>query len=169
MGKESKVRQSKSAQLQIRVSPAQKVSIERSARGAGMDMSAYVLNLVLPDLPATFAARVGACRDDAPTRLALAELNSFLSSLAANELRKAVAALPPVLTEYLANYVAAMVEYACDRAKIPAPAWTRSIKPLAEPYFGSTLQSLRLYLLTHSPAPFRSRNLFIDSSVGARV
>jgi hypothetical protein len=135
-----------------------------------MDMSAYVLNLVLPELPATFAARVGACRDPASTRLALAELNTFLSNLTANELRKAVAALPPVaLTEYLANYVAAMVEYACERAKVPPPSWTRSIKPLAEPFFGSTLQNLRLYLLTHSPAPFRCRNLFIDSSVGARV
>jgi hypothetical protein len=29
--------------------------------------------------------------------------------------------------------------------------------------------SLRLYLLTHSPAPFRRRNIFIDASVGSRV
>jgi hypothetical protein len=35
--------------------------------------------------------------------------------------------------------------------------------------FGSELQSLRLYLLTHSPPPFRARNIFIDSSLGDRI
>jgi len=29
--------------------------------------------------------------------------------------------------------------------------------------------SLRLYLLTHSPAAFRRRNIFIDATVGAQV
>jgi hypothetical protein len=161
---------SKSAQLQIRVSPAQKTAIERAARGAGMDMSAYVLNIVLPELTAAFAARVAACRDAAGSRFGLAELNTFLAKLTANELRIAVAAPPPdMLTDYLANYVAAMVEYACARATISPPAWTRTVKPLATPFFGSTLPGLRLYLLTHSPAPFRRRNLFIDSSVGAQI
>jgi hypothetical protein len=35
--------------------------------------------------------------------------------------------------------------------------------------FGSDLQNLRLYLLTHSPPPFRRRNIFIDSTLGDRV
>jgi hypothetical protein len=35
--------------------------------------------------------------------------------------------------------------------------------------FGSTLVSLRLYLLTHSPPPFRRRNIFIDATVGSSV
>ena len=43
------------------------------------------------------------------------------------------------------------------------------IAPLASPVFGSKLESLRLYLLTHSPPPFRRRNIFIDASIGARV
>ncbi|MGH7310893.1 MAG: plasmid mobilization protein, partial [Candidatus Rokuibacteriota bacterium] len=38
----------KSAQLQIRVSPAEKAAIQRAARRAGLDMSAYVLTRVLP-------------------------------------------------------------------------------------------------------------------------
>ncbi len=162
---------SKSAQLQIRVSHAQKAAIARAARGAGMDMSSYVLDTVLPDSSARFAKLVdGACGDLGAARFALAELNAFLSNLTAAELRKAVAAPPSTaLTDFLANYVAAMVEYACARAGALAPAWTRSIKPLAEPFFASTLQSLRLYLLTHSPVPFRCRNLFIDSSIGAQV
>ena len=62
-----------------------------------------------------------------------------------------------------------MVEYACARRNISPPPWTQSIVPLSEPVFGSTLVSLRLHLLTHSPPPFRSRNIFIDSTVGARV
>jgi uncharacterized protein (DUF1778 family) len=161
---------SKSAQLQIRVSPAQKTAIERAARRAGMGMSAYVLDRVLPSLARTFAARVDACRDTASSRLALAELNAFLSSLTAGELRQAVASPPAAaLTEHVSNYVAAMVEYACARAAIAQPAWTRSVKPLREPFFGSELLSLRLYLLTHSPAPFRARNLFVDSSVGDQI
>jgi len=31
------------------------------------------------------------------------------------------------------------------------------------------LQSLRLHLLTHSPPPFRRRNIFIDSSPDKQV
>jgi len=81
-----------------------------------------------------------------------------------------VAAAPQVeLSPFLANYVAAMIEIACERRAIAVPAWTRRIVPLDEPAFGSTLRSLRLHLLTHSPAPFRRRNIFIDASLGDRV
>jgi hypothetical protein len=160
----------KSAQLQIRVSPAEKAAIERAARRAGLDMSAYVLARVLPALRIRFAELTEACREPASERFALAELSGWLGELSRAELREAVASPPvPGLTPYLANYVAAMVEYACARRAIAPPSWTQSIAPLAEPVFGSTLMSLRLHLLTHSPPPFRRRNIFIDSSVGARV
>jgi hypothetical protein len=66
-------------------------------------------------------------------------------------------------------YIAAMVEYACGRRATVPPAWTRSIVPLADPIFASSLKSLRLQLLIHSPAPFRRRNIFIDSSLGTRI
>ena len=62
-----------------------------------------------------------------------------------------------------------MIESACEKRGVPVPGWTHAIAPLSEPAFGSTLQSLRLHLLTHSPAPFRRRNIFIDSSLGAQV
>lgn len=160
----------KSAQLQIRVSPAEKAAIERAARRAGLDMSAYVLARVLPALQNRFAEMTEACRKPGTERFALAELSSWLGELSSGELREAVASPPtPEMTPYLANYVAAMVEYACARRDIPPPPWTRAIAPLAKPVFGSTLMSLRLYLLTHSPPPFRRRNIFIDSSVGAGV
>lgn len=159
----------KAAQLQIRVSPAEKAAIQRAARRAGMDMSAYVLARALPGAAARFEALTAACRDRARARFALAELNDWLATLGTSELQEALASAPQGLAPGPANYVAAMVEYACGRRGVPPPAWTRSIPPLAEPMFGSALLSLRLYLLSHSPAPFRRRNIFIDASVGSRV
>ena len=160
----------KSAQIQIPVSLAEKAAIERAARRAGLNMSAYVLARVLPALQNRFAELTEACRNSGTERFALAELSGWLGELSGAELREAVASPPvPGMTPYLANYVAAMVEYACARRDIPPPPWTQAIAPLAEPVFGSTLMSLRLYLLTHSPPPFRRRNIFIDSSVGASV
>jgi uncharacterized protein (DUF1778 family) len=160
----------KTAQLQIRVSAAQKAAIQRAARRAGMDMSSFVLSRLLPASGARFRKLAADCADEAGLRHALAELNSFLSGLGAGELADAVTApLPPELGAYPANYIAAMVEYACARCRIPPPAWTAGIAPLVSPAFASDLQSLRLYLLTHSPPPFRRRNIFIDASIGARV
>ncbi|HWX79764.1 MAG TPA: hypothetical protein VNZ02_06745 [Steroidobacteraceae bacterium] len=163
-------RKPKTSQLQIRVSAADKAAILSAAKRAGMDMSAYVLSRVLSAPAARFQEIVGACaRQDAPG-FALAEINSLLSALTPREMRDAVAAPPSVaLPPFLANYIAAMVEYGCARASLPAPSWTRAVPPLREPVFGSTLDSLRLHLLTHSPAPFRQRNIFVDSSLGARV
>ena len=121
--------------------------------------------------PATaFQEAVTALSGAAEPSFALAELHSLLAGLTAAELRQAVAVAPQAeLSPFLANYIAAMSETACSQRGLPAPAWTRKIEALAEPVFGSALPSLRLYLLTHSPAPFRRRNIFIDSSVGAQV
>ena len=103
-------------------------------------------------------------------RFAPAELNTFLSRLTASELQTAVASpLPAGMTEYLANYIAAMVEHTCALRKTRPPDWVCEISPLPEPVFASGLQSLRLYLLSHAPAAFRRRNLFVDSSVGAQI
>lgn len=136
-------------------------------------MSAYVLARVLSAPERRFVDLTrhlaGAGAESEGARFALAELNSWLAGLGAGELAQAVSLPPPGLTPYLANYVAAMVEYACAKKGVVAPSWTRDTPPLAEPVFGSALMSLRLYLLTHSPAPFRRRNIFIDSSVGSRV
>lgn len=161
----------KTAQLQIRVSTAEKAAIQRAARRAGMDMSSFVLGRLLPPTGARFQELTSACgQEEALGRFALAELNSFLAGLAGGELRDAVLAAPTArLGAIQANYIAAMVEYACARRGIEVPAWTGRIAPLASPFFGSQLASLRLYLLTHSPPPFRRRNIFIDASIGARV
>lgn len=159
----------KTGQIQIRVSPAEKAAIGRAARRAGLDMSAYVLARLLPAPARRFRDLTAACADEDQARFALAELNSWLASLAADELQEAVASPPPRLSPYLENYVAAMTEDACVKAGASPPSWLRAPPPLAEPVFGSALMSLRLHLLTHSPAPFRRRNIFIDAGVGSRV
>jgi len=163
----------KSGQIQIRVSPAQKAAIRGAARRAGLGISTYVLARLLPASADRFRkltqdlSEAGADSPDA--RFALAELNSWLASLGAGELSEAVSSPPPRLTPYLANYLAAMVEYGCAKRGVAPPSWLGATAPLTEPVFGSALMSLRLYLLTHSPAPFRRRNIFIDASVGSRV
>jgi hypothetical protein len=163
-------RSAKTSQMQIRVSTQEKIAIQRAAKKAGMDMSSYVLNRVLSEPARRFRECVDACLGPAPASFALAELNSLLSAFTATELREAVSAAPSVmLPPFLANYIAGMVEYGCEKRALPVPAWIHGIAPLVEPVFGSSLQSLRLYLLTHSPPPFRRRNIFIDATLGSRV
>ena len=117
-----------------------------------------------------FQACVAQCAASADPAFALADLNQLLSRLAPTELHDAVASRPAiVLSEFCANYVAAMVELACVRGGVGVPAWTGEVPPLSMPWFGSDLLALRLHLLCHSPLPFRRRNLFIDSSLGAQV
>lgn len=160
----------KTSQMQIRVTAQEKAAIRRAAQRARMDMSSYVLSRVLSAPATRFADCVAACSSADSASYGLAELNSFLSGLSAPELRDAVAAAPAAkLTPYVANYVAAMVEYACQKQGVAMPTWVHTVATLAEPVFASALQSLRLHLLTHSPPPFRRRNIFIDSSLGDRV
>lgn len=159
----------KTQQLQIRVTAREKRAIQRAAQRAELDMSSYVLSRVLSQPALQFRAAVAAIlRTD--ERLALAELNSLLSAWTVAELTDAVAEAPSgQLTRYLANYIAAMVETACARHGIAAPEWVRSVAVLEAPVFGSSLLSLRLHLLSNSPAAFRRRNIFIDSTLGDRV
>ena len=155
----------KTEQLQIRLSKAEKAALQRAASRAGLDVSAYVLARVSSSVAAEFARLVRAA-GQGEGRFALAELNSLLTRLTAQELQEAIVeGIPARLTPQLANTIAAMVETACAKRALPMPAWTREIAPLIEPAFGSTLQNLRLYLLTHSPAPFRRRNIFIDATL----
>ncbi len=141
-----------------------------TAPHVAVDKSACVLSCVLAAPAAAFDEAVTRLSEAAEPSFALAALNSLLSGFTASELRQAVATAPQAeLSPLLGNYVAAMVETACTLRGLPVPTWTRRIEALAEPAFGSALPSLRLYLLTHSPASFRRRNIFIDSSVGAQV
>lgn len=164
-------RNPRSEQLQIRVSTAEKAAIRRAAEHAGMDMSAYVLSRAVPTPAMRLQASIESCAGPAPSSFGLAELNTLLARWTAGELRDAIATPPPtaILTPFLSNYIAAMIEQACERRSVRVPSWVRAIEPLREPAFGSTLKSLRLHLLTHSPPPFRRRNIFIDATIGDQV
>jgi mobilization protein NikA len=161
--------QSKSSQLQIRVSPSEKVLIQRAAKRAGTDMSSYVLSRLI-SVPATRFQECISAAAGPKSSFGLAELNKLLTSLSSVELREAVASAPAVaLSPFIENYAAAMVELACARRTIPVPRWTRAVAPLGDPWFANKSPSLRHYLLTVSPASFRRRNIFIDSSLGSMI
>jgi len=160
----------KSDQLQIRVTRAQKAALKRLAREAGLDLSAYVLRRALPQSRLRFAAILDALADEQGRRAALAALNDLLTALPSAELEDAVQTTPPQsLPAWVRNYVAAMVELAAQRERVLPPAWTRGIEPLDEPRFATPLRGLRAHLLRASPAPFKRRNLFVDASLGDRV
>lgn len=163
---------SKTEQLQIRVTRAEKNRLRRLAQAAGQDVSAYVLSRVLPAPAANFHTLLRSFGRADDYRYPLAELNDLLAGLSSGQLPDAVAAVPPEfreLTPFLQNYVAAMVEQTCNQRAAEPPAWTTEVLPLAVPWFATPLRSLRLHLLTASPLAFKRRNIFIDASVGDRV
>ena len=160
----------KTAQLQIRVSPRQKAALKRLAAAAGQDMSSYVLARALSPARLRFEEILAALEDESGRRFALAELNDLLSGLAPLELADAVAdADLGRLSPFVQNYVAAMVEQAASEKGVKPPVWAAATPVLERPYFAAPLGSLRLHLLTASPAAFKRRNLFVDATLGARV
>lgn len=160
---------SRALQLQIRVTAEEKAALRRLARRAGMGMSAFVLARALPAAPRRFADLLSALAGD-ERRFALAELNDLLAGLGPEELRAAVAdAELDALSVLDRNYLAAMVEQACDRKGVTPPDWVRRVEPLDTPYFAVPFPSLRAHLLRAAPVPFKRRNIFVDSAVGDRV
>jgi uncharacterized protein (DUF1778 family) len=163
-------RSTRTAQLQIRVTPREKARLRQLARSAGQDLSAYVLRRALPPESTRLDELVDELRQEDERRFALAELNNALASLSAHDFADAVDGLDVRhLDPLMQNYVAAMVEQAAAQRKRSAPAWTRNVVPLDEPWFATRLRGLRLHLLRASPVPFKRRNIFIDAGVGARV
>ncbi|MDE1922385.1 MAG: DUF1778 domain-containing protein, partial [Gammaproteobacteria bacterium] len=70
------VKETKSTQLQIRVTRTQKAAIQHAADRAGLDLSAYVLSRTLSAESVRFQGIVAACANEESSRFALAELNS---------------------------------------------------------------------------------------------
>lgn len=163
-------KEGKTAQLQIRVSAAQKKAIAQRAREHGMSMSDWVLSRALPSAQTEFETLVAELAASNRPSFVFSELLDLLAGLGSTEFQAAVAKPPAVaLSPYWENYLAATIEHAAARMNVTPPAWTAKVRPLEEPAFGSTLRSLRLHLLINSPPAFCRRNIFIDSSVGGRV
>jgi uncharacterized protein (DUF1778 family) len=160
----------RSSQLQIRVTPREKATLQRLANAAGLDVSAYVLRRVLPALAQHVDAIVRGLSNEAERRFALAELHDVLASLAADEFGSALERADiRGLDAITANYVAAMVEQAAHAKGVSAPSWTRDVEPLEEPYFATPLRGVRAYLIGAASVAFKRRNIFADAAVGARV
>lgn len=160
----------KTAQLQIRISPAQKAMLKRRAALAGESVSSFVLRHVAPPAGILFDQILMSLTSEGRESLALAELNDLLSELSPVEFESALASPPPRgLSPRVENQVAAMVEQAAHMKGVAPPAWTRDIRPLERPWFATALPQLRAYLLRAAPVAFRRRNLFVDSTIGDRV
>ena len=147
---------SKTHQLQVRVSAEDKALIRARAEDAGMDMSKWVLQQVLPPVERNFQTLCGelASRPDALS-FTFAELQDWFRRLTGSEFIRAVRHAPEArLPPFEANYLAATVEHAAAIKRVDPPRWTATVRPLDAPWFASSLKSLRLHLLTRSPPPF---------------
>ncbi len=163
-------KKSKSLQIQIRVSPQEKAAIIRYTKAANMGISQWVLSKALPSSQQAFQGLLGQLKSASNPKYILAQIHDMFNATSADEFECMVAQSPSViLSDYLANYVAAMIEYTAAQKGRKSPSWAAQVPPLEIPVFGSDLKSLQLYLLTHSPPPFRRRNIFIDATVGQRV
>ena len=160
----------KSSQLQIRVSPAQKAAIRRLAEAAGKTVSVYVLEEVLPSTHVEFNRLAVAISGSTNLANALSDLECHLSALSPDEFLPAVSrpeleALSPLLQ----NYVAATVEQAAERKRLDPPTWTRTIAPLAQPHFGWDMRGLRPHLMRVTPLTFKRRNVFLGVAGDERL
>lgn len=163
--------ETKNSQLQLRVSEREKAAIRRAAQLAGLDVSSWVLSKITPPQLATrFRELVVELRRAKDPGYCLAEINSLLTKCNRAEFSETVRDCDwSVLSPFLANYLAAMVETSAHKKHFSPPDWTHEILPSTAPYLASQLISLRTYLLVNSPPAFRRRNIFIDATIGDQV
>ena len=161
----------RTAQLQIRVTPEEKVALKRLARAAGQGVSRYVLSQVLPSTQLEFDRLVRSLElEGADSAATLSDLRGLFLDLSPREFSQTVSdpelgMIPPILL----NYVAAMVEQAAHTKGVDPPAWVHEVAVLERPHFVWGLRSLRPHQIRVTPVPFKRRNLFMDPAVGMRV
>ncbi|HTR43011.1 MAG TPA: hypothetical protein VMH87_15460 [Pseudomonadales bacterium] len=67
-------------------------------------------------------------------------------------------------------YLAATAEWLAWKFDLQPPSWIfDETRALRRPWFASPLAALRAVLLIESPAPFRSRNLFVSENALSRA
>ena len=154
--------ETKSGQLQIRVTPAEKAALKRLAADAGQSLSAFVLSRALPPGQDEVTRRVRALGGGKNLPKALSDLRLHLQSLSGEEFDATVAGIDRQgLTPLQANCAAAAVEGEAWRRGRMAPEWTQAIDPLDRPYFGWGLPSLRPHLMRVTPATLKRRNVYL--------
>jgi uncharacterized protein (DUF1778 family) len=163
----------KTTQVQIRLSFEQKESIRLAAERAGLDMSQWILSKIFSQPKARLLdilTQLKSVQHNKERSYVLNDFNAFLSSLDAQSLHDACGEDHKIkLDDLMANYVAAMIERAYFVKNLPSPKWLAEFDGVAEPFFASSIQAVRMHLLISSPPSFRRRNLFVDSSIGDLV
>ena len=99
-------------------------------------------------------------------------LRNFLDGFLAEPAAAALAPEPMRLADKLAQlgdvedaYLAAAAEWLAWKFNLQPPCWAfDESRSLRRPWFASQLASMRAVLLLESPAPFRSRNLFVSEN-----
>ncbi|MBP9837399.1 MAG: DUF1778 domain-containing protein [Proteobacteria bacterium] len=160
----------KTSQLQIRVSPEEKKLIAHAAKREGQDISTWVLKKLINNNQGVFFELVVKLASAKEPRYVLSELNDFINKLSAKECQIIFNTKPDVkLSTYLGNYLAAMIEQAATKKGFSVPSWLEEIEVLKKVHFETNLISIRPYLLINSPIAFRKRGIFLDSTIGDRV
>ncbi len=159
----------KSEYLQIRVSKQQKEIIKSTAKSAGVDMSTWVLQRVLNNKSQQFLTILSQF-NTLEDSFVFARLHDFLMLCSKTDFEQTVSIKPTSkLSDFQINYTIAMIEHRAHTLGCTAPDWINDFPILHEPYFGTSLKSLRLHLLINSPIAFKQRNIYIDSTLGGRV
>ena len=104
-------------------------------------------------------------------------IRNFLDGFFAEPGEAALAPVPLRLAEKLPQlgdvedaYLAATAEWLAWKFNLQPPRWAfDAARSLRRPWFASQLASLRAVLLLESPAPFRSRNLFVSENALSRA
>jgi hypothetical protein len=104
-------------------------------------------------------------------------LKNFLDGFYARPNVEALRPEPPRLIEKKPEfgeikdaYLAATVEWLAWKFDLTPPSWIfDQTRALRRPWFASSLSALRAVLLIESPAPFRSRNLFVGENALTRA
>lgn len=104
-------------------------------------------------------------------------LKNFLDGFYTRPDAEALRTEPPRLAEKKTRfgqiedaYLAATAEWLAWKFNLPPPPWIfDETRALRRPWFASSLSALRAVLLIESPAPFRSRNLFVSENALTRA
>ena len=104
-------------------------------------------------------------------------LRNFLDGFYAGPSAEALGPEPQRLTRKLPRlgavedaYLAATAEWLAWKFALQPPPWAfNQTRSLRLPWFASQLSTLRAVLLLESPAPFRSRNLFVSENALSRA